>query len=76
MRISKPRNTHKHFVLDAGKIKRAQKVLKARTETEAIELALEAVIAEDERNRLVRAANERFLRSGIEIKDMYGKLSG
>jgi len=68
------RNTsHKHFRLDAGKIRRAQKVLKARTETEAIERALDAVLAEDERDRLVQAANERFIASGIAIRDVYGK---
>jgi hypothetical protein len=33
------------------------------------------VIAEHERNRLTREANERFLKSGIEIIDVYGKLA-
>lgn len=68
--------SHKHFRLDSGKIRRAQKVLRARTETETIERALDAVIAEDQRNRLALAATERFLRSGISIKDVYGKLAG
>lgn len=66
---------HKHFRLDSGKIRHAQKVLKAKTETETIERALDAVIAEDERNRLLLAANDRFLRSGISIKDVYAKLA-
>jgi hypothetical protein len=65
---------HKHFQLDALKIKRAQKVLKARTETEAVERALDFAIEEHERNRLVAEANEKFVRSGIEIKDIYGTL--
>ena len=65
---------HKHFQLDAGKIKRAQKVFKVRTETEAIERALDFAIGEDEKNRLAADGNERFIRSGIEIKDVYGKL--
>jgi hypothetical protein len=65
---------HKHFQLDAGKIKRAQKVFKARTETEAIERALDFAISEDEKNRLALEGNERFIRSGIEIKDVYGRL--
>ena len=65
---------HKHYRLDEVKIKRAQKVLKAGTETETLDRALEAVIAEDERNRLTREANERFVKSGIEIRDVYGKL--
>jgi hypothetical protein len=66
--------SHKHFQLDQVKIKRAQRVLRAGTETEAIERALDLVIDEHERNRLVTAANDRFAKSGIEIKDVYGKL--
>ncbi|HLZ41184.1 MAG TPA: hypothetical protein VKQ11_09490 [Candidatus Sulfotelmatobacter sp.] len=66
--------THKHFQLDSMKIKLAQKVLSAKTETEAIERALDFTIAEHEKNRLASEANERFLRSGADIKDVYGTL--
>jgi len=66
--------SHKHFRLDAVKIKRAQKVLHAGTETEAIERALDLVISEHERNRLAAAANERFVKSGIAVKDVYRTL--
>ncbi len=65
---------HKHFRLDAVKIRRAQKVLQADTETEAIERALYLVISEHERNRLAAEANERFVKSGISIKDVYATL--
>ncbi len=65
---------HKHFQLDAAKIKRAQRVLKAKTETEAIERALDLAISEDERNRMAVEANDNFLRRGIQIQDVYGKL--
>lgn len=65
---------HKHFQLDALKIKRAQKALKARTETEAIERALDFAIDEHERDRMVAEANERFGKSDIDIRDVYGKL--
>jgi hypothetical protein len=65
---------HKHFRLDPVKIKRAQRVLRAGTETEAIERALDLVISEHERNRLAVEANERFVASGIDIKDVYGTL--
>ena len=44
--------SHKHFQLDAAKLRRAQRMLRADTETEAIERALDIVIAEHERNRL------------------------
>ena len=70
------RRTHKHFQLDSAKIKRAQKALHARTETEAIELALDFAIAEHRKDRLVLQATERFVKSGVEIKDVYGTLAG
>jgi len=66
--------SHKHFQLDSAKIKRAQKALRAKTETEAIERALDLAIAEHESNRLVLEATERFVKSGIDIKDIYGTL--
>jgi len=66
--------SHKHFRLDPIKIKRARKVLRARTETEAIELALDLVISEYERNRLAALANDRFVTSGVRIRDVYGTL--
>jgi len=71
---AKSKLSHKHFRLDNVKIRRAQKVLLAKTETETIERALDAVIVEDERNRLANEAHERFLRSGIVIDDVFGAL--
>jgi len=68
------KRSHKHFQLDSTKIRRAQKVLHANTETETIERALDLVIAEHEKNRLTFAANDRFVKSGVEIKDVYGTL--
>jgi hypothetical protein len=66
--------SHKHFQLDAVKLKRAQRVLRADTETETIERALDIIIAEHERNRLTVEANNRLVTSGINIKDAYGTL--
>lgn len=68
--------SHKHFQLDAVKIKRAQKALRTKTETETIERALDLAIAEHQKNRLVLEATERFVKSGINIKDVYGTLGG
>jgi hypothetical protein len=65
---------HKHFQLDSVKIKRAQKALRAKTETETIDRALDLAISEAQSHRLALTSNERFLRSGIEIKDVYGVL--
>jgi hypothetical protein len=66
---------NKHFQLDVAKLKRAQRILQARTQTETIERALDLVITEHRRNRLASEASERFVRSGVEIKDVYGKLA-
>jgi len=65
---------HKHFRLDVAKLKRAQKLLDAPTETETVERALDLAIAEEERDRRVREAHEEFFRSGIEIRDVFGAL--
>ena len=66
--------THKHFQLDPGKIRRAQKALRAKTETETIERALDRVIEDEHRRRVALEATQRFFRSGIEIQDVYGVL--
>ena len=65
---------HKHFRLDSAKLKRAQKVLAAATETEAVDRVLDLAISEYERNRLVVAANQNFLKSGVVIHDVFGAL--
>jgi hypothetical protein len=75
MRAARNRVSHKHFQLDAVKIRRAQKVLRAKTETETIERALDAVIAEHQRDQWTTQANERFVKSGIEVRDVFGKLA-
>jgi hypothetical protein len=68
------KRSHKHFQLDSTKIKRAQKALKAKTETETIERALDLAIEGERSGRLALEATERFLKSGIQIKDVYGTL--
>jgi hypothetical protein len=60
--------------LHPHKIKRAQKLLRADTETETLERALDFVITELERNNLALEANYRFVSSGAEIRDVYGAL--
>lgn len=66
--------SQKHFRLDPAKIKRAQRVLRAGTETETIERALDLVISEDEGNRLMAQANDQFVMRGIDMRDVYGTL--
>lgn len=73
MATAKSRIAHKHFRLDASKISRVRKVLRASTETEAIDRALDMVLDEHERSRLAAESHARFVGSGIAIRDVYGK---
>jgi len=61
---------YKHLRLDQDKIERAKKILKAKTETEALDKALEKVIQED-RERLRRKA---LLKQINELRGSVGKL--
>jgi tRNA A37 N6-isopentenylltransferase MiaA len=65
---------HKHYRLDKNKIKRAQEVFETSNETEAVTRALDFAIEEHERNQIAAKAHREFLDSGIEIRDVYGKL--
>ena len=69
---------NKHLILDQAKLKKAQKLLGAKTETEAIERALDSVIDEDERSRQAWASQTRFLkaatREGLQIHDVFDRL--
>jgi hypothetical protein len=65
---------HKHFRLDAAKLKRAQKMLDAATETETVERAIDMAIQEHERNRIADRAHDRFVRSKATVRDVYGVL--
>ena len=64
------------IAVNPAKIKQAQKLLGAETAEETIERALDELIAEHERNRIAQTANEKFLKSRIQIRDVYGKLDG
>jgi len=74
MKATTGQRRNKHFVLNQSRLKKAQRVLGARTETEAIEQALERVIDEDERNRRAWSATEKLLKSGIQVRDVFGRL--
>ena len=78
MSIATNTRRNKHMVLDQGKLKRAQKVLGTKTETETVEQALDRVISEDAKNRRAWAAHDRFIHSalkeGLQIKDVFGRL--
>ena len=61
---------YKHLGLDQDKIERAKKILKAKTETEALDKALEKLIQED-RERLRR---KELLKQIIELRSSVGKI--
>ncbi|MCJ7784703.1 MAG: hypothetical protein MUP41_12285 [Desulfobacterales bacterium] len=60
---------YKHLRLDQGKIERAKKILKAKTETEAMDKALERIIQE-ERERLRRRS---LMKRIIQLRNRLGK---
>jgi hypothetical protein len=60
----------KEYRLDAKKVKRVQKILRAKTESEALEELLQLVIDNDRIDR----AHKRLLKSGIEIVDTLGRV--
>ncbi len=69
---------NKHFLLDQSRLKKAQKVLGAKTETETIELALERVITEAELNEQAWLAQDKFIKAAakdrLQIEDVFGRL--
>ena len=67
---------NKHLILDQAKLKKAQKILGAKTETETIERALEQVISEAEKDRRAWAATEKLIKSGIQVTDVFGRVDG
>jgi hypothetical protein len=76
MRSTGSARKNKHLILDQAKLKKAQKVLGAKTETETIERALEQVISEAEKDRRAWAATEKLIRSGVQIKDVFDRVDG
>lgn len=68
----------KHVVINQPRLKKAQELLGAKTESETIERALERVIDEAQRDKDVWAAHERFVKGLVkedaEILDVFGRL--
>jgi hypothetical protein len=60
------------FQFDAGKIRRVQKIFRAKIEIEAIGHASD--FANDGHRRIAPNANEKFVRNEVEIKSANGKL--
>ena len=61
---------HKHMRLDQEKIEKAKRIFKAKTETEAMDKALDHVIQRDQ--ELIR--RRRLLKRVIELRNNLGKM--
>jgi len=61
---------HKHMRLDQQKIERVKKILKAKTEAEAMDKALDRVIQEDHERLRKRKVMKRI----IELRSSLGKI--
>lgn len=55
----------KHFRLDENLIKDAQKILKTKTETEAVETALSEVIYQEKMRKFIERAGGKFNFKGL-----------
>ena len=78
MAVTVENRKNKHFLLNQNRLKEAQRVLGAKTETETVELALERIISEAERNAQARQAQDKFLKAALrdelQIEDVFGRL--
>lgn len=65
-------------MLNQTKLRKAQNVLGTKTETETIEIALERIIGEAEKNQEAWLAHENFVEAAIcenlVIEDVFGRL--
>jgi hypothetical protein len=59
----------KQFILPIAKIRKAKAILSAKTDTEAVERALDLVIADAEIRKMLLSAEGR-----AKIDDVYGRL--
>ena len=58
----------------AARLKQKPRAGQAQTAVDAAKVASKRAAIERKRNRLAWAANERFLKSGIQIEDVHGTL--
>ena len=75
MRSTATARKSKHLLLDQDKLKKAQRLLGAKTEAETIERALTLVISETEKDRRAWAATEKLVRTRIAITDVFGRVT-
>lgn len=61
---------NKHLRLDQGKIERAKKILKAQTDTETLDKALDRLIQEDQEGLRRR----KIMKDIIELRNSLGRI--
>jgi Arc/MetJ family transcription regulator len=59
------------LAVDPAKVRKAQKILGAKTASEAVERALDEVL----RNALLDRRHNRLVESGVEVEDIFGRLA-
>ncbi len=64
------KRVRKQFILPVKKVRRAKRILCAETETEAVECALDLVIADDEIRKLLAS-----MKGSCNIEDVYGRFA-
>ena len=62
---------YKHMRLDQEKIRKVKRILKAKTETEALDKSLERVILADSESQ----KRKRIMKRMVEIRNSLGKMS-
>jgi hypothetical protein len=60
--------SRKQFILPTAKIKKARRILSAKTDTEAVERALDLVIADEQIRRVLLS-----VKGTCDIEDVYGR---
>jgi hypothetical protein len=60
--------SRKQFILSTAKIKKARRILSAKTDTEAVERALDLVIADEQIRRVLLS-----VKGTCDIEDVYGR---
>lgn len=64
------KRARKQFILPVAKIRKAKEILSARTETEAVERALDLVIADEEIRKALLS-----MKGSCNIEDVYGRVA-
>ncbi|MCK9418709.1 MAG: hypothetical protein M0R70_04935 [Nitrospirae bacterium] len=69
--MSTAEKTRKQFILDQDKIRRVRKIVNAKTDTEAITMALDIIIENTKIETMLGS-----IKGKGTIKDVYGRTSG